>query len=182
MQVLYLRKTSSIINRMWNDCQILANDRYDQLDRCFLRMKISIHGVQNGHPTYTSRTRRYVVLFFNISSFFFSQHGSNLSGVSAHCWWSECSKQAIRDAVDAGAHNHIPQRSPNGRNVTEPATSSDLTKRIRTSLANYRDEARSGGSNRSDEYNSVSRLSNYRLIFTYVPKLDKCFTIFSYPT
>ena len=36
--------------------------------------------------------------------------------------------------------------------------------RIRTSLANYRNEARSGGSNRSDEYNSVSRLSNYSCV------------------
>jgi len=56
------------------------------------------------------------------------EDGSNLSGVSAKCWWEECSKGVIYDAVE-GAHNRY--------QTEERPSSSALSIRIRSSLAKY---------------------------------------------
>lgn len=75
------------------------------------------------------------------------EHGSNLSGVSAKCWWGECSRERILEAAN-NAHNHH-------RNEERPSSSA-LSVRIRSSLANYRSDV-----SHENEGNSVSRLSHY---------------------
>ena len=54
-----------------------------------------------------------------------NEEGSDLSGVSANCWWSECSKSTIYRAA-AQANNYC--------NNSERPISSTLSVRIRSSL------------------------------------------------
>lgn len=72
------------------------------------------------------------------------QDGSNLSGVSAKCWWGECSKETIRSSASKAINCH-----------SDPSSSS-LSVRIRSSLANYRSEVAE-----HEDMNSASRMSNY---------------------
>lgn len=54
------------------------------------------------------------------------EDGSNLTGVSAKCWWGESSKDRIYEAVASAHNNHVPEERP---------SSSALSNRIRSSLA-----------------------------------------------
>ena len=76
------------------------------------------------------------MLFLLVMLFFFvlqelvevgiDQDGSNLSGVGAKCWWSECSKETIYSAALRANNYHHEKDQP---------SSSSLSIRIRSSLA-----------------------------------------------
>ena len=78
----------------------------------------------------------YYGTYFGVSSFFWffkeivkigiDEDGSNLTGVSAKCWWGESSKDRIYEAVASAHNNHAPEERP---------SSSALSNRIRSSLA-----------------------------------------------
>jgi len=76
------------------------------------------------------------------------QEGSNLSAVSSKSWWSECSQETILSAASR-AHNC-------NSNVNQPSSSS-LSIRIRSSLANFRNE----NSDHHGDGREASRMSNY---------------------
>ncbi|XP_066929454.1 suppressor of fused homolog [Clytia hemisphaerica] len=114
-----------------------------------------------GHWFVTDMTRQKSIFQMNprlreMVEIGIADEGSNLSGVSAKCWWGECSKDRIHEALATAHNNQYPERP----------TSSALSNRIRSSLQNYRNEAavENERASRASNYSSVSELLKSRPI------------------